>query len=71
MINGEDESTTICPICEQTPHDLEHWITKCAGTLAKRRILFGQEDMDKLDVLTKFPGEALVLAKSSLLGAQD
>ena len=69
-INDEEESTTICPLCGETPHDLIHWSTKCAGTLEKRRELFGLEDLDKLESLTKYPSETLALAKSTLLGAR-
>ena len=70
-VNGEDGSTTKCPLCGEMPHDLQHWISKCAGTLEKRRDLFGPEDMDKLEVLSKFPSETLALAKSTLLGARE
>ena len=68
-INDEDEATSICPPCGESPHDFIHWSTQCAGTLAKRTELFGYEDASKLETLSKHPLEMLALAKSSLLGA--
>ena len=68
-IHEEDEAASICPLCDESPHDLIHWSTKCAGTLAKRIELFGYEDACKLEALSKHPLETLALAKSTLLGA--
>ena len=61
----------VCPLCGESPHDLEHWLTKCAGTENKRRELFGYEDMSKWDSLTKYPTEAVALARSTLPGASE
>ena len=55
----------MCPLCRDAPHTLEHWMTQCAGTLAKRRELFG-EDYNKLEALSKYPTEAVSLARSTL-----
>jgi len=63
---NEDESKTVCPLCGESPHDLIHWSTKCAGTLNRRRELFGTEDFDKLKALSSHPNEALVLARDTL-----
>ena len=60
-----------CPLCEDGPQTLEHWLQTCAGTLERRISLFGYEDRDKLEVLTKSPIEALSLAKSTLFGDRD
>ena len=56
----------VCPLCSDALHTLEHWMTECAGTLEERRDLFG-EDYDKLWCLTKYPTEAVSLARSTLL----
>ena len=58
-----------CPLCQDAPQDLEHWMTTCAGTLQKRVELFGAEDFDKLSNLTKFPTESIALARATLDGA--
>ena len=58
-----------CPLCQDAPQDLEHWMTACAGTLQKRVELFGAEDFDKLSNLTKFPTESIALARATLDGA--
>ena len=61
----------MCPLCNDGLHTLEHWLTECAGTLEKRRELFGPDDYDKLEVLTKYPAAAVSLAKTTLLGEED
>ena len=58
-----------CPLCQDGPQDLAHWMTACAGTLQKRVELFGIEDSDKLASLTKYPLEAIALARATLDGA--
>ena len=58
-----------CPLCLDAPQDLEHWVTACAGTLQLRMELFGPDDFDKLASLTKFPTEAIALARRTLDGA--
>ena len=58
-----------CTLCEDgEDQTLEHWLTKCAGTLDERIERFGQ-DFDQLGVLTKFPIAAVALARSTLTGA--
>ena len=62
-----------CPLCPEEldprpEQDLEHWMT-CAGTAAKRQALFGNKEMEDLGVLTRYPTEALALARGTLLGA--
>lgn len=61
----------MCPLCKDALHTLEHWITECPGTLVKRRDLFGLEDFDKLETMTKYPAEVVSLAKSTLLGEEE
>ena len=34
-INNEDEASTICPLCGESPHDLTHWITKVCRDFAE------------------------------------
>ena len=58
-----------CPLCLDAPQDLEHWLMVCPGTLQKRVELFGPEDYDKLASLTKYPTEAIALARATLDGA--
>ena len=63
-----DKSAT-CDLCEAgEDQTLEHWLTKCAGTLDERIERFGQ-DFDKLGVLTKFPNAVVALARATLTGA--
>ena len=64
-----DKEDPSCPLCNDAPQDLEHWMTACAGTLQARRELFGPDDFDKLESLTKFPLEAIALARRTLPGA--
>ena len=61
----------MCPLCQDELHTLEHWFTECPGTLERRRDLFGLEDFDKLESLTKHPTEVVSLAKSTLLGEEE
>ena len=65
----EPDLDTTCPLCQDSPHNLVHWMTECAGTLNKRRQLFGAEDMGKLSSLTKYPRAAVALCRSTLLSA--
>ena len=57
----------ICPLCNEEPQDLEHWVSRCPATEARRRNLFG-EDTGRLDCLTRYPREMVALARSTLLG---
>ena len=57
-----------CPLCQEAPQDLEHWMTACEGTREKRMELFGA-DFNRLDALTKYPTEAIALARETLDGA--
>ena len=58
-----------CPLCQDAPQDLDHWMTTCAGTLQHRMELFGPDFYDKLVSLSKFPTEAIALARATLDGA--
>ena len=49
--------------------DLEHWITSCEATEDQIKELFGPVDFNRLDSLTKYPTEAIVLARDTLDGA--
>ena len=57
-----------CPLCQVGPHNLEHWLTQCPGTLEERYRLLGPEDYDKLEALTKKPTEVVALARRTLPG---
>ena len=63
-INPDSDPT--CPLCEDGIQDFVHWMTKCAGTLEHRRNLFGPEDYDRLEMLTRNPLQAIALAKLTL-----
>ena len=58
-----------CPRCQDGIHNLEHWLTQCAGTLEERTRIFGEEYMGGLELLTKHPTKAVALARSTLPGA--
>ena len=67
-----------CPRCENSHHNLTHWMQQCDGTLEKRRELFGvfgEEAIYQLESLSKYPIEAVALIKATLtprvLGASD
>lgn len=62
----ESEDDT-CPSCQLEPQTMEHWMTRCPGTLAQRRNIFGPDDYIRLGSLSKFPLKAIAFAKSSLL----
>ena len=62
----DETESALCPLCENGDQDLSHWMTECAGTLQKRFELFGPEGYRRLDSLTKFPTEAITLARSTL-----
>ena len=58
-----------CDLCdEEVPQTLEHWV-QCPALSAARRNLIG-EDYTDLDILTRYPTEAIALARRSLLGAR-
>ena len=65
----DDTKDPTCPLCNDAPQDLEHWMTTCPGTLAARYELFGPDDHSKLESLTKYPLEAIALARRTLEGA--
>ena len=67
-IDGEIDPT--CYLCHDGPHNVNHWMT-CAGTLAQRINLFGIEDSSRLEALTKYPKQAVALARRTLLGAEQ
>ena len=58
-----------CYLCGEAPHDQEHWMKFCPGTLEKRMRLFGNEYFDRQEALTKFPTKAVALARETLRGA--
>ena len=62
----DETESALCPLCENGEQDLSHWMTECAGTLQKRFEFFGPEGYRRLDALTKFPTEAITLARSTL-----
>ena len=66
-LNKIDETKDpTCPLCQQAPHSLTHWMCECAGTLQKRFELLGPDDYNKLKSLTKRPLEVIALAKATL-----
>ena len=67
MIDENEDPT--CPLCQNASQDLVHWMTSCAGTLQQRMDLFGPEGYNRLDSLTKFPTQAIALARNTLEGA--
>ena len=67
-VDGTTDPT--CDLCQESPQTLEHWLQHCPATAAQRWALFG-EDSGRLGCLTKHPKEALVLARSTVLGAKS
>ena len=65
----DENKDPTCPLCHDAPQDLTHWMTACAGTLQQRMELFGPDGYNKLESLTKFPAEAIALARRTLDGA--
>ena len=59
-----DPIDPLCPLCFQEKHDLVHWMTKCGMTLGKRQEIFGWEEGNDLEVLTKYPEKAVALIRS-------
>jgi len=37
----------ICPRCEEEPHTIEQWITKCPGTEAASQEIFSTGDLQQ------------------------
>ena len=70
-VKAEWDKTTdpSCPLCNNGPHNLEHWLLQCPGTLSKRRELLGPDHLGRLDVLCSHPTEVVALAMSTLPGA--
>ena len=65
----DPKANPTCQLCESgEDQTLEHWLTKCAGTLDDRIEHFGR-DFDKLGSLTKYPVAAVALARATLPGA--
>ena len=63
-IQGGDQDPT-CNLCDEgLAQDLEHWV-QCPALASLRRNLIG-ENYTGLDLLTKYPLEALALARRSL-----
>ena len=56
-----------CPLCGEGPHNLNHWMLQCAGTLDRRRREFGEEGMYRLESLSKYPKEAVALIRATLV----
>ena len=58
-----------CDLCDkEVPQTFKHWV-QCRSLSAARRDLIG-EDYTALDILTRYPMEAIALARRSLLGAR-
>ena len=65
--NGATDPT--CNRCDMgAPQDLDHWIS-CPAIAPLRRNLIG-DNYEQLYLLTKYPAEAVALARSTLLGAR-
>ena len=63
-----DDADPICNLCDEgVEQDLEHWV-RCPALAPRRRNRFG-ENYTGLDLLTRFPLEAIALARESLSGA--
>ena len=60
----DEEKPDICPICEEEPQTVEHWL-KCPGTAQKRQEIFGKTDLSPA-VLGDHPLETLALARATL-----
>ena len=60
----DEQKSDICPICEEEPQTVEHWL-KCPGTLQKRQEIFGKTDLSPA-VLGEHPTETLALARATL-----
>ena len=54
-----------CPLCGEDDQDLEHWLTRCPATAARRWELFGGGS-GCLDCLTRSPLGVLALARETL-----
>ena len=65
----DKETSPLCPRCGEENHDLEHWMTKCPGTLEAKNDIFGGEEDFGLHQLTRNPSLSLALARRTLLGA--
>ena len=62
LLDGSDPT---CPLCNQEPQDLQHWLQRCQATEKMRFNLFGM-DSGGLDCLTKHPVQAVALARRTL-----
>ena len=60
----DEEKPDTCPICEEEPQTVEHWL-KCPGTAQKRQEIFGKTDLSPA-VLGGHPFETLALARATL-----
>ena len=67
-VRGGDEADPICNLSDEgAKQDLEHWV-RCPALALRRRNRLG-EDYTGLDLLTRFPLEAIALDRESLSGA--
>ena len=55
-----------CPLCQQEPQTLEHWLS-CQGTERQRMEIFGTTE-PRLELLSEEPAGAVTLAKGTLFG---
>ena len=62
LLDGSDPT---CPLCNQEPQDLQHWLQRCQATEKLRFNLFGL-DSGGLDCLTKHPVQLVALARRTL-----
>ena len=54
-----------CPLCQPSPHTLEHWLQVCEALSAQRLACFGTE-VPLLSVLGSDPGRVAPYARQSL-----
>ena len=61
----DETKSDICPLCEEEPQTVDHWLTKCPGTLQKRQEIFRRTDLTPA-VLGDDPLKTLALASATL-----
>jgi ribonuclease HI len=61
----DETKSDICPLCQEEPQTVEHWLSRCPGTLQKRMEIFGRTDLNPA-VMGDQPLETLALASATL-----
>ena len=61
----DDSTDPTCSHCPGEDHDLQHWLTKCAGTEEIRQRLFGTTEIT-LEHLVTQPKTVVEMAKATL-----